>query len=344
MYVNPTCVIGARCSAALALMFLVLGVMLWPADPARAQESRAADLDPVVAEILAMLDAGVDEGVILQWLESTDRRPADVGSQGLIALAEAEASEEFVKTLLTRVEDKEADPPDLAAPPPPAAPRSVEPTVFTDMPGAPGPAEAVIQLRAKRIWVDEDEPDRPRDPPWSVFLYLDGDLVAWARPTLKGEPVEVRRVLKAGRREMRVVLQRYEKLRDGWLQESLSVPILIGFEVMPGIPAEIDVEMTRIWDLWRQRKDGGPLSYVIRQANEILAEHDGTGGDPDRWQPVCEDVEANFVGAETVPKRFRNSLSRCIRWAELWTGAGKSIDRSEILTDLAKDDFEPPIR
>lgn len=325
-------------------MLLVLGVVLSAMDPAVAEESRTADLDPVVAEILAMLEAGVDEGVILQWLESTDRRPADVGSLGLIALAEAEASEEFVKTLLTRVENQGADPPDLAAPPPPATPHSVEPISLADQSGALGSADASIRLRVKRVWVDEDEPDRPRDPPWNVFLYLDGDLVAWARPTLKGEPVEVRRVLLPGQRELRVVLQRYEELRGGWLHESLSVPILIGFEVMPGIPAEIDVEMTRIWDLWRQRKDGGPLSYVIRQANEILAEHDGTGGDPDRWQPVCEDVEANFVGEEIVPKRFRNSMSRCVRWSELWTGAGQSTDRSEILTVLARDDFEPPVR
>ena len=111
-------------------------------DPAVAQESRTADLDPVVAEILAMLDAGVDEGVILQWLESTDRRPADVGSQGLIALAEAEASEEFVKTLLTRVENQGADPPDLAAPPPPATPRSCRTDLSLADHWSPGSADA----------------------------------------------------------------------------------------------------------------------------------------------------------------------------------------------------------
>ena len=153
-----------------------------------------------------------------------------------------------------------------------------------------------------------------------------------------------RRVLIPGPRELRVVLQRYEELRGGWLHESLSVPTLMAFEAVPGDPIEIEVKMTRIWDLWRQRKDGGPLSYFIRQGDEILAEHGGTGGDPNRWQPICEDVEANFVGSETVPKRFRNAMSRCIRWAALWTGPGKSIDRSEILRDLAKDDFEPPVR
>jgi len=76
----------------------------------------------------------------------------------------------------------------------------------------------------------------------------------------------------------------------------------------------------------------------------ILAEHGGTGGDPNRWQPVCEDVEANFADSESVPKRFGNPMSRCIRWAELWIGAGQSTDRSEILEKLAGSDFRPPIR
>jgi hypothetical protein len=325
-------------------MFLLLGLLLFPSNGALAAESSSTDLDPVVADIVEMLSAGVDEGVILEWLESTGRQPADVGSQGLIALTEAEASEEFVKVLLTLVEEEGGDGPARASPPLPATPRAAEPTPPATQPVARGTVEAVIQLRAKRVWVDEDEPDRPRDPPWSVYLYLDGEFVSWARPTLSGEPVAARRVIKVGQHEMRVVLQRNEELRGGWLYESLSVPTLFGFEAEGGDPIEIDIEMRRIWGLWRQRKAGGPLSYVIRQGDEVLAENGGTGGDPDRWQPVCEDVEANFLEGETVPKRFRNSMSRCIRWAELWPGPGPATSREEILQSLAEYEFQPPVR
>jgi hypothetical protein len=295
-----------------------------------------------VADVIEMLASDVDEAVILQWLESTDRRPADIGSQGLIALTEAGASEDLIKALLLRVDEEERAEekalPIAVEPREPAAAPAEKTDVATDR------VEAIFQLIAKRIWVEEDEPDAPRDPDWWVYVYLDGELVGWTKPTMQGEPVESRRVLTSGRHELRVVLQRYEEMRGGWHYESLSVPSPVYFDARAGDPLEIEVEMVRIWGLWRQRKDGGPLRYAIRQGAEVLAENPGAGGDPNRWQPVCEDVEANFPDADGVPKRFRTAMSRCIRWAELWTGSGRSTDRAAILTNLAEYDFEPPVR
>lgn len=295
-----------------------------------------------------MLNAGVSDSLILQWLESTDRRPVDIGSLDLIALTDAEASEELIAALLNRVEEaRTAEPIDSSGAPPeptPVAPlaasvRDSRTTVPVD-----GSVEATFRLSAKRVWVDEEEPDSPREPRWNVFLYLDGEVIVWTRPDAKGKPVEARRSIAAGHREMRVVLQRYEERREGWRYESLSVPTLVAFEVQPGDPVEIEVDMKRIWGLWRNRKDGGPLSYVVRQGGEVLVEQSGTGGNPERWQPVCEDVEANFPDAEGVPKAFRNPMSRCVRWAELWNGPGKSTSRPGILEELAEYDFEPPVR
>ena len=221
---NQTRSLDLARAAASSVKLLLLGLLLFSSTRAFAAGSSVTDLDPVVADIVEMLSAGVDEGVILQWLESTDRHPADVGSQGLMALTEAKASEEFVKTLLTLVEDHGAEDAVMASRAQPTLPHAVESTLDAAPPVNQGTAEAVIQLRAKRVWVDEDEPDSPRDPPWDVYLYLDGDLVAWARPTVKGEPVEARRVVEAGQRELRIVLQRSEELRAGRLYESLSVP------------------------------------------------------------------------------------------------------------------------
>jgi hypothetical protein len=275
-----------------------------------------------------MLAAGVGESVIRQWLEVTDRRPAEIDSRGVIALTQAGASEELISTLLQLVGEPSAE--TSTAGPVPAQ--------------ASGDVEAVIRLGAKQAWVDEDEPDRPREEPWDVYLYLDGDFVAWARPTLQGAPVEAQRSLPAGRHEMRVVLQRYQESRVGLTPESLVVPARIDFEARPGEPIEIEVDLRRIWGLWRVRKDGGPFSYSIRQGDQVLAEQGGTGGDPDRWPPICEDVEANFPDAGKAPKRFRESMSRCIRWAELWTGAGRSTSRAEILANLERYEFQSPQR
>ncbi len=307
-----------------------------------------APLDPIVSEVVEMLNAGVSDSLILQWLESTDRQPVDIGSQGLIALTEAGASDQLMTALLELVEQGRSTEP-VSTPPTAPEPSRVEPA--TPVSASPTPADvpgdgvqAIVSLSAKRVWVDEEEPDSPREPRWSVFLYLDGDLVSWVRPDAKAKPVEARRVIQPGRRELRVVLQRYEERRSGWRYESLSVPHLAEFEVRSGDPVEIEVDLRRIWGLWRDRKDGGPMSYTIRQGAEILAEQTGTGGNPDRWQPVCEDVEANFPGSDNVPRAFRNAMSQCLLWNTLWTGEGKSTSRTEILAELAEDDFEPPVR
>jgi hypothetical protein len=305
-------------------------------------------LDPIVAQVVEMLNAGVSDSLILQWLDTTDRRPADIGSHGLIALTEAEASEQLTSTLL-ELAGQEREGESALEPRPGLTPSEADTGVSPPSPtsthsGGDSGVDAIVRLSAKQVWVDEDEPDSPREPRWNVFLYLDGELVVWVRPDTKGKPVEARTSMQPGRRELRVVLQRYEERRGGWLYESLSVPSLVHFEVEPGDPVEIEVDMKRIWGLWRDRKEGGPMSYVVRQGNEILIERGGTGGNPDRWEPVCEDVEANFPEAQEVPRAFRRAMNRCVRWSDLWNGTGQSTSRPEILRALADYDFEPPIR
>lgn len=308
----------------------------------------ATALDPVVEDVLEMLEAGVEEGVIVQWLESTGRRAADIDRDGMIALTGAGASDRLIGALLEGVEKgsagrKSAESGGARQEPPPDSAAPTPKTKQTTIADAGAKIEISAGLRAKRVWIDEESPDMPREEPWGIYLYMDGDLLAWTVPSLQGEPVVARRVVEAGRRELRVVLQRYDELRGGWQYESLSVPTLFAFEARPGDPIEVEVEMVRIWGLWRHREDGGPLRYVVRQGETVLAESAGTGGDPDRWQPICEDVEANFPGAETVPRRFRGAMKECVRWGDLWLGLGAATSRSEILAMLAEHEFEPPV-
>ena len=305
--------------------FLVwLLVAALPALTSVPSASAEADLDPVVLDVIRMLEAGVGEEVIVRWLDSTDRRPVDIGSQGMVGLSEAGASQELLQALLDRLigpADRESA---LA---PPASGEELA---------------AVIKLAAKRAWTDEDEPDSPRQPLWSVYLYLDGEFVAWTRPTLEGNSTKVSRSLLPGAHELRVVLQRYEEDRDGWSYESRVVPSLITFETVSREPIEVEVDIERIWGLWRHYKGGGPLSWVVRQGGSVLSEQRGTGGNPDRWVAVCEDIEANFEDSSGVPLRYRNAMIRCVPWIELWTGPGRETSRAEILAMLADFDFEPP--
>jgi hypothetical protein len=86
------------------------------------------------------------------------------------------------------------------------------------------------------------------------------------------------------------------------------------------------------------------MSYLIRQGAEVLGEHSGTGGNPDRWRPICEDVEANFRGSDGVPRAFRGAMGECVRWETLWSDNSEPTSRYQILETLAEYDFEPPVR
>ncbi len=330
---------GKAFSALLVILLAVTGQ-----GPLAAEKDR--ELDPVVAEVVQMLEAAVDEVVILQWLESTGRRPTDIGAAGMIALTEAKASKQLIDALLGSVRPSQGDS-DTAGVAEPEGAISESPSPAGLAEGArvtDDHVEAVVGLRAKRTFTEEDEPDSPRDSPWWVYLYLDGELVAWTKPSREGEPVRVRRRLSVGEHEMRVILQRYEDRLQGWWYESLSLPHLLSFDVAPGDAMDISVEMVRSWGFWQSSKAGGPLRYEILRGGVVLAQSDGAGGDPERWAPVCEDVEANFSGGGEVPKRFRSEMSRCVRWADLWNGVGKSTSRSAILAELAEYDFQPPLR
>lgn len=304
----------------------------------------AAELDPIVAQVIQILETGVSDELIVQWLEGTGRRPRDLGSQDLIALTEAGASEELISRLLQRVGEasvaEATEPPE----PPPAAAEAgaalTEPARGAT-PGGDRRAETRIRLSARQIWVQEDEPDSPRADPYGVFLYLDGRYAARVKPSLRGEPVELRRLLVPGRHELRLLLETHVERKGRWSHDSLVVSTAIAFAVEPGDPLEIDIHLSRGWELGRPGA-GGPLSYVVRQGDRLVAEQERAGGSPSEWPPVCEDVEANFPGEDRVPRRYRSEMRRCVRWTTLWRGQGQGSSRQELLAWMGESDFRPP--
>ena len=75
---------------------LVLILALLPAPAGHAQDD-AAGLDPVIADVVRMLGEGVSAEFILDWLDSSDRRPGQLSPDDLIALSHAEAPPELVR-------------------------------------------------------------------------------------------------------------------------------------------------------------------------------------------------------------------------------------------------------
>ena len=315
-------------SLALSLALCVFAV--WAAAvPAVGAAMEIDAVDPVVAEVLEMLDAGVSDHLILRWLETTDRAPGDVSAAGLIALSEAEASEELIEALL-RLAGGSADgrPATGAGEAPITEPEAPVDKAADDVAAQ---VEAHFLLVAKQLFTDEPEPDNPQPETWDVFVYLDGDLLGWVHPTLAAEPVEVRRLLSAGSHDLRVVLERYDAKSRMHRYDSLSVPVPVAIEARPGAILEVDLQVKRIWGLWRDTDSSGPLSYTVKQGTEILTENTGTGGDPSRWRPICEDIEANFPDAKKVPSVHRTAMSRCVGWPELWPDREPVTPRMEIL-------------
>lgn len=311
------------------------------------------ELDPVVSEVVEMLSAEVEEEIILQWLEATARRPVDVGSQGLIALTEAGASSELIGRLLDLV--AAGSPPAPAASPDSPASVPAAPIERRSVPEAPAagdeqayraaraetPGDVLFLLSYKKIVTQEPEPDSPPSEPWTVYAYLDGELVAWGTDSLAGEPVRANRLLTPGRHVVRVTQERHIRRGEKWVHESRVVPTFIAFEVAPG--EEMEVEL-KFHGRWMYRDSRGPLSYAVRRGNQTLVEEGPTGGDPSEWKPVCEDVEANFPDKDKVPRLYRQEMARCVLWSSLWQGAGEETSRTELLASMSESDFRPPFR
>ena len=81
--------------AVLTTLALLITLAVAPPPPLfaapRSAPARAAD--PIVAQVLQMLQGGVSEPVITTWLDKSGARPAAVGSADLVALKKAGASD-----------------------------------------------------------------------------------------------------------------------------------------------------------------------------------------------------------------------------------------------------------
>ena len=340
---------GNRFALLMGLLILVL-----PWSVQAEQGGDGSQLDPVVAQVVEMLDAGVEEEIIDQWLDATHRRPTDIGSPGLIALTRSGASKELIGRMLDLVADSvpapepvpDAHAPVGAAPPPdpePSQPQLLDPVGKEAYPAArvDTPADVLFLLSYKRAITQEPEPDSPPPPPWTVFAYLDGELVAWVTHSMSGEPVRANRLLAPGRYVVRVTRERHIQRGRKWVHETQVAPTPITLDVELGGELEVDI---RFHGRWMDRESRGPLSYTVRKGNRTLAEGGPMGGNPADWQLVCEDVKANFPEADNIPRLYRRDMARCTSWNTLWSGAGEQTSRTEMLASMSESDFRPKFR
>jgi len=322
----------SRHAVALALFVSVLLVGGF-ASSAAADE---APLDPVIVDVVGLLEAQLGEPLIVRWLEENDARPGPLSAADLVALKRAGATDELVATLLDRARPAEPAPP--AAPPAPAVPspaRAPAPTMSPQVPPAPSPAptapapappDAAVPVTISMRYIhipDEGEA-------WDLVVYLDG--TPW--PPMRAASSERSATVWSGERTVapgphlvRWAQELHRRRGDERPRHAARFDThSLSFDLAPGTPATIAFE-------YRDRSGvikrfGGPIdARVVQGDRELAALH--TNDDPGYWDSLCEEIEATLDDRKPGYE-VRRALKRCTRWADLWSGVAGVPPRDEV--------------
>jgi len=306
-----------------------LAICLALAAPAAAGTEAA---DPVVREVVRMLEAGVSEDVVLLWLERGNRRAGTLGADDLIALTEAQASPALMERLM--------------APPAPAAgpPAVTEPSgAATTRPAeaTPGgiPVDVSIRYRPYR------DPEGEVDEQWHLFAYLDGRPLAWSDGknwlSTQRQTVDVVPRVSPGTHVVRLLQERHRRVGGGGRRHEARVcPDAIELDVQrPG--RKLEIQITEPMGLSLSGK--GTYVWSAWDAGEPRGEEHLLAGPPDDWPPLCEEIEANYTDGDKIPKRVARQLERCVRWDSLWPETAAAPTREQVRTLLESFDYRPVV-
>lgn len=303
--------------AGLALSWLILSLAAGPV---------AAD---TVDEIVRMLEGGLSEELILDWLDAAEEAPARPAAEELLKLKRAGASEELLRELVRRSRPQAPPPASPAAAvlaPAAEGPESVDPVPVDPVPGVSGGvsgATAVVRFRllyAPRF--DDGEES------WDLLVYLDGRPLSYVPASsdplglTAGDPLQVELALPVGSHTLRLLQERHERSRRGWRHAARAAPPAFVFELSAGADAKVDLEFHQSWG---QLTD--PLTFRFSQEDRIVDRED-VGGDSEYWPELCEDA-----GREP-------SRDDCLGWASLWPGIS-APPLGEVREALSRFAFRP---
>lgn len=292
--------------------------MSFAATPASGSDRPEPVRDPVIAEVVRLLEAGLGEPLILRWLGEEAARPARPSADELIALKKAGATDALLSALLDRVEGVEAPPaappapaPALETPPRPAAPETTAAT--RTAPAASGPVSLALSTLYVH-WPEEGEP-------WDLVVYLDGEPFApvpAARSARSAQPRQALREVPPGLHLLRWSQERHgERPGERGLHAARFDPEPLVFTLAPGAPATVDFEFRDPSGIpFASAK--GPVTVRVRQSDREIATRLEGGDDPYRWPSLCEELEVNLAGRKPSLQE-RLLLKSCLRWDDLWT-------------------------
>lgn len=273
-------------------------------------------IDPVVREVVRMLDAHVSEAVILRWLDTSGRRPQAVGSRELIELKRAGATDKVNEKLLDlagrRASGGGASPGD---------PSDASHGAATSLQIASGPHGAPFH------WVIAYHPNFLEDDErWDLYVYLDARYLAWAKTPLVSfleKPLEFDRKLPPGHHVLRLFEERHVRKpnTNEWENHVRVAPAAFEFDISPDTPGRVDV-------LVEVRTRGGPVQVTVTQGAVDKVKAQPHMPLPENWLPLCDEVP--------------NQHDPCLRWAELWPGVPELPSREDVRDQLERHRFRPP--
>jgi hypothetical protein len=312
----------SRHVAAVALGLLVTcctGALAWDEAAAGPQPSQ-----PLVEEVLLLLEERVSAAVIAEWLEMQATPVTPLTRDDLILLSRAAAPESLVQRLLELSKGEAKTP------------------VQVPMPGSTTDAGVVVEFEIvyKPTWDDEvGEPDE-RD----LFVYIDGEFLGRtgsqtgliSRPTL-----ELRHALDPGPHTIRLLRELHEergsKTAREWWHDSLVCPQAIEFEITRSGNWQVSISWT---EPRFESKKKDPLNWSLSHDGELVGGESGIGTTRDDWPVLCEDFEANLEPGKKSSKKMKRVRESCLPWATLWP-RGTTRTRAEIRADLERSDYKP---
>lgn len=328
-------------SVALALVLFAAGLLA--GGPASAEVPAASASDPVVGEVVRLLEAGLGEPLVQRWLDDSGKIPALPTADDLIALKKAGASDKLIAALLDRASahapatPAAAEPITTPVPAPAAAPgRTPAPAVPAPAPdapvvpapaatpvraAAPAPAPEAAAAGAAAVLVDASilyihVPEEGE--PWDLVVYLDGRPfapVAAARSTSSAQTWTSQRPLAPGPHILRWAQERHrERKGEIGLHAARFDPEPLYFAIAPGTRGAIEFEFRDSSGFIVSRS--GPVKVRVTADGRELASR-SSSGDPAMWPLLCEEIEAN-AGGKKPGFNDRQALRHCVRWADLW--------------------------
>ena len=287
--------------------------------------------DPLVDDVVRMLDAGIESDLVVSWLKTGDRRPAALSADSLIALSQAEASRELIEFLLSMAP---ITVPDTQVP------------ALTPEPVAINKDCCLVDFSVEYRATEDREGEEFEQPGRDLYLYVDGQFLARLESQgiiANSGAVRFKSPIPPGEHTLRLTRQLHTRKRsktgnDSWDHETTVSPSIIRFRVEPD--AQWQLEMRWIQSEFSTQ---GPLSWRWLRNGAEVAGKNKIGEFRERWPFLCEDVAISGDSGAIAGWRSRDRQKGCVGWTSLWP-AGVETDRGKVLAELGRFKFEPPVR